>query len=210
MAPTPDQPHGLLCLGAILGNAVLSHPIQPLNLLLEPPEHMLSTAARQGLDLLRTEVRQLGNSVSAALGEATMHWLRAHRGHARPGSDSTARSHAQWRLCRLRRPVPGTTSIARGGYQHPVGALGPVRRCVCRAVFGPDQDAPGGGGKTQPPTPAARRRAGAHRRVLRRHPHSCPPGAPTCPTTRAVGMTVATWPQRPTSQMPRPWPSRLR
>ena len=57
--------------GAILGNAVLSHPIQPLNLLLEPPEHMLSTTARDWLALLRTEMRQLGGTVSAAVGDAT-------------------------------------------------------------------------------------------------------------------------------------------
>ena len=70
--------------GAILGNAVLSHPIQPLNLLLEPPEHMLSTTARDWLALLRTEMRQLGGTVSAAVGDATTHWLRTRTQDTHP------------------------------------------------------------------------------------------------------------------------------
>lgn len=40
--------------GALFGNAVLSQPIQPLNLLLGPPEHMLSATARQWLAEFRS------------------------------------------------------------------------------------------------------------------------------------------------------------
>lgn len=62
--------------GALLGHAVLSLPIQPLNLLLASPVHVLGTTARHGLDVLRAEVRQLEGWVSTSLDEATTHWLR--------------------------------------------------------------------------------------------------------------------------------------
>nr|WP_217451133.1 hypothetical protein [Comamonas jiangduensis] len=48
--------------GAIFGNAILSQPIQPLNLILEPPENMLSAASRQWLDALRAGIRSLSTT----------------------------------------------------------------------------------------------------------------------------------------------------
>lgn len=48
--------------GAIFGNAVLSQPINPLNLLLEPPERMLSATSKQWLDELRRMVRNLSGT----------------------------------------------------------------------------------------------------------------------------------------------------
>jgi len=47
--------------GAIFGNAVLSQPINPLNLLLEPPERMLSAASRQWLQEMRSSLLHLGD-----------------------------------------------------------------------------------------------------------------------------------------------------
>lgn len=46
--------------GAVFGNAVLTQPINPLDLLLEPPENLLSGAYRNLLDTARSEIRQLG------------------------------------------------------------------------------------------------------------------------------------------------------
>ena len=43
--------------GAIFGNAVLSQPINPLNLILQPPESMLSAASKQWLQEFRSVVR---------------------------------------------------------------------------------------------------------------------------------------------------------
>jgi len=45
--------------GAIFGNAVLSQPINPLNLILEPPEKMLSATSKQWLQDLRSAIRSL-------------------------------------------------------------------------------------------------------------------------------------------------------
>ena len=58
--------------GAIFGNAVLSQPINPLNLLLKPPEYMLSETSRGWLESFRESLRQF----SGALGEATWGVLR--------------------------------------------------------------------------------------------------------------------------------------
>ena len=52
--------------GAIFGNAILSQPINPLNLVLEPPENMLSVASRQWLEELRHGIRQLSGAFSGA------------------------------------------------------------------------------------------------------------------------------------------------
>ena len=53
--------------GAIFGNAVLIQPINPLNLILEPPENMLSAASREWLQTLRHSIRELSRH---ATGEA--------------------------------------------------------------------------------------------------------------------------------------------
>ena len=45
--------------GALFGNAILSQPINPLNLLLQPPEYMLSASSRAWLQLLRERIREL-------------------------------------------------------------------------------------------------------------------------------------------------------
>ena len=52
--------------GAIFGNAVLSQPINPLNLILEPPEKMLSATSKQWLDALRSVVRDLSSSFTGS------------------------------------------------------------------------------------------------------------------------------------------------
>lgn len=52
--------------GAIFGNAVLSQPINPLNLILEPPEKMLSASATQWLEGIRSAVRQLSTSFTGS------------------------------------------------------------------------------------------------------------------------------------------------
>lgn len=56
--------------GAIFGNAILSQPIQPLNLLLEPPERMLSATSQQWLEKLRGGVRALGGAFTGNLLDA--------------------------------------------------------------------------------------------------------------------------------------------
>lgn len=56
--------------GAIFGNTLLSQPINPLNLLLEPPEHMLSATSRQWLEQMRHGVRQLGSLFTGAAVDA--------------------------------------------------------------------------------------------------------------------------------------------
>jgi endonuclease G, mitochondrial len=50
--------------GAIFGNAVLSQPINPLNLILEPPERMLSATSLQWLEQLRGAIRDLSSSLT--------------------------------------------------------------------------------------------------------------------------------------------------
>lgn len=76
--------------GAIFGNAVLSQPINPLNLLLEPPERMLSEASKQWLQELRSVVRSLGSSFS----DSAIDVLRDHATElvpgARPGAATTS------------------------------------------------------------------------------------------------------------------------
>ena len=52
--------------GAIFGNAILSQPINPLNLLLEPPEKMLSAASQEWLHSLREQLRNLSGAVTGA------------------------------------------------------------------------------------------------------------------------------------------------
>lgn len=52
--------------GAIFGNALLNQPINPLNLVLEPPEHMLSPASRQWLEELRNGIRQFSGAFTGA------------------------------------------------------------------------------------------------------------------------------------------------
>lgn len=46
--------------GAVFGNALLQQPINPFNLVLGPPEQMLSSSARAWLEQLRHGLRQLG------------------------------------------------------------------------------------------------------------------------------------------------------
>lgn len=52
--------------GAIFGNAILSQPINPLNLVLEPPEKMLSAASQEWLETLRQNIRQLSEALTGA------------------------------------------------------------------------------------------------------------------------------------------------
>ena len=53
--------------GAIFGNAILSQPINPLNLILEPPERMLSATSQQWLDDFRAMVRSISNAFTGGL-----------------------------------------------------------------------------------------------------------------------------------------------
>lgn len=64
--------------GAIFGNAVLSQPINPLNLLLHPPEYMLSEASRQWLHSTRDAVRQFTGSISSSFTDAALNKAREH------------------------------------------------------------------------------------------------------------------------------------
>lgn len=62
--------------GAIFGNAILSQPINPLNLILEPPERMLSETSKQWLESFRHAVRNIsgaftGNAIDALREQAT-------------------------------------------------------------------------------------------------------------------------------------------
>ena len=52
--------------GAVFGNAILSQPINPLNLLLQPPEYMLSDTSRQWLEQFRHRIRQLSGAMQGA------------------------------------------------------------------------------------------------------------------------------------------------
>lgn len=52
--------------GAIFGNAVLSQPINPLNLILEPPEQMLSATSKQWLEELRSMVRHISEAFTGS------------------------------------------------------------------------------------------------------------------------------------------------
>ena len=56
--------------GAIFGNAILSQPIEPLNLLLEPPEKMLSTASQEWLQAFRDQVRALSEALTGGAVDA--------------------------------------------------------------------------------------------------------------------------------------------
>ncbi|MGN1056377.1 MAG: DNA/RNA non-specific endonuclease [Comamonas sp.] len=56
--------------GAIFGNAILSQPIQPLNLLLEPPENMLSPASRAWLEQLRDGIREFSHGLTGGAAQA--------------------------------------------------------------------------------------------------------------------------------------------
>ena len=64
--------------GAIFGNAVLSQPINPLNLLLQPPEYMLSPASQSWLQSFRDGVRSVvsgftGGAVDTLRSQASEH-----------------------------------------------------------------------------------------------------------------------------------------
>lgn len=69
--------------GAIFGNAVLSQPINPLNLLLEPPEKMLSEASKQWLEELRSVIR----SLSATFTGSAVDVLREQAAELAPRAD---------------------------------------------------------------------------------------------------------------------------
>ncbi len=140
--------------GAIFGNAILSQPIQPLNLILEPPENMLSAASRQWLDALRAGIRSLSTTFTGTavqvLREQATELIPAAAPPATPLPPPPKANS---------RPVP-TSSPRRGRpatslrHQHAMGTAGPVLRCFCRAVFGAYQDPHGGGRKAQPFAPA--------------------------------------------------------
>ena len=53
--------------GAIFGNAILSQPIRPLNLLLEPPERMLSATSQQWLESFRGMVRSISQAFTGGV-----------------------------------------------------------------------------------------------------------------------------------------------
>lgn len=70
--------------GAIFGNAVLSQPINPLNLLLEPPERMLSEASKQWLQQFRGAIRSLSTSFTGSAVDA----LRERAAELVPGASN--------------------------------------------------------------------------------------------------------------------------
>lgn len=74
--------------GALFGNALLSQPIEPLNLLLAPPEYMLSSSAQEGLTALRQSMRELGTAFTDAV------WERVHA-HMRPDDSAPAQERTE-------------------------------------------------------------------------------------------------------------------
>ncbi len=72
--------------GALFGNALLSQPVEPLNLLLAPPEYMLSSSAQESLATLRQSMRELGTTFTDAV------WDRVHA-HIQP-DNAPAPDHA--------------------------------------------------------------------------------------------------------------------
>ena len=62
--------------GAIFGNAILSQPIHPLNLILEPPERMLSPASQQWLEDFRTTLRSISNAFTGEVIDSLRKHLR--------------------------------------------------------------------------------------------------------------------------------------
>lgn len=84
--------------GAIFGNAVLSQPINPLNLILEPPEKMLSATSKQWLEELRSMVRNLSSSLTGNAVQV----LREQTTELAPNSSAITGS--------LSRALPATTA----------------------------------------------------------------------------------------------------
>ncbi|HEY4664425.1 MAG TPA: DNA/RNA non-specific endonuclease [Comamonas sp.] len=88
--------------GAIFGNAILSQPINPLNLLLQPPEQMLSESSRQWLEDFRNTVRRIsaaftGDAVDALIEQATgwiSHTPAPHPTPVAPSSSTPSSSNA--------------------------------------------------------------------------------------------------------------------
>ena len=74
--------------GALFGNALLSQPVEPLNLLLAPPEYMLSSSAQEGLAALRQSMRELGTAFTDAV------WERVHA-HMRPDDSAPAQERTE-------------------------------------------------------------------------------------------------------------------
>ena len=88
--------------GAIFGNALLSQPINPLNLVLEPPENMLSTTSREWLETVRHGIRQLGDNFKGA----ALDVLRGHAAEFIPTSprppaapDTTGKTSGEFAAC---------------------------------------------------------------------------------------------------------------
>lgn len=89
--------------GAIFGNAILSQPIQPLNLILEPPENMLSAASREWLDTLRAGIRSLSTSFTGAavdvLREQATDFIPPASAPAAPPAPSATAAHGEFAAC---------------------------------------------------------------------------------------------------------------
>jgi endonuclease G, mitochondrial len=92
--------------GAIFGNAVLSQPINPLNLILEPPEKMLSATSKQWLDELRSLVRQISETFTGGalqvLREQAAEHIPTSASPAPPpaaASNTSATSHGTFAAC---------------------------------------------------------------------------------------------------------------
>ncbi len=77
--------------GAIFGNAVLSQPINPLNLILHPPESMLSEASKQWLQEFRSVVR----GISAHFTGSALDVLRSQAADLVPSSAGAPAPPAQ-------------------------------------------------------------------------------------------------------------------
>lgn len=86
--------------GAIFGNAVLSQPINPLNLILEPPEKMLSATSKEWLEDLRSVIRSLGSTFTGNAVEV----LREQATEFAPSSSAP-----------LAKPAPTATATPMGG-----------------------------------------------------------------------------------------------
>lgn len=82
--------------GAVFGNALLSQPINPLNLLLGPPEQMLNDSSRQWLEQLRQGLRGITGMVETGavdlVRDQALQQLRQRIGSPDNGSGAAAPS----------------------------------------------------------------------------------------------------------------------
>lgn len=99
--------------GALFGNAILSQPINPLNLLLQPPEYMLSDDSRQWLQQMRLRIRQLSGSLPGiALDKALEHAPALPTTNASASATASAPAHGDFAECAAQFPGQKPLQVA--------------------------------------------------------------------------------------------------